>query len=254
MHLAQDDTIHGTAARSGRRFDDIFEYTAKHPTPAMQLCSIAGAPTRRLGQKQRRSSHAAAAASSCSEAEGDSDQTQMREPEGGEWQLPAQRHARQRLRHCSAYDDEAEQPRIGLGSPLRCLFTPRAEDVQPPGQLQQPEVGMGTAALLLSPLFPGLVLHGGGITPGCDAALDPAAGCGGRQRARSLPGGSPCRSADAAGRPARLMHFDSVGLVRQPLAMFLHTCAAPVWVLCTAFKLPAGSMTFIKGQTQDHHR
>ena len=156
------------------------------------------------------------AASSCSEAEGDSDQTQMRGPDGGEWQLPAQRHARQRLRHCSAYDDAAQPPRIGLGSPLRCLFTPRAEDAQPPGQLQQPEeVGGGTAALPLSPLFPGLVLPGGGATPGCDAALDPAAECGGgMQRARSLPGGSPARSADAACRPARLLHFDSVGLVR----------------------------------------
>ena len=68
----------------------------------------AGVPTRRLGQKRRRAPHAAAAASSCSEAEGDSDQTQMRDPDD-EWQLPP-RHMSRRLRQRSAFDGDAEQP------------------------------------------------------------------------------------------------------------------------------------------------
>ena len=83
------------------------------------------------------------------------------------------------------------------------------------GQFRQPDVE--TTAPPLSPLFPGLVLLAGGCTPACGGALytpGSAAGGGAMQRARSLPGGSPSRAVDAACRPGRLMHFDSVGLVR----------------------------------------
>lgn len=59
-----------------------------------------------------------------------------------------------------------------------------------------------------------MLIHitGAGTTPivgGVLAAFDSA-----MQRARSLPGGSPARECGIGLRPSRLMHFDSVGLVR----------------------------------------
>lgn len=135
--------------------------------------------------------------------------------DGGEWHPSRpQRSVRQRLRSPSDAH-QFEQPTGHEQQPPR-PHQPHVEedarDAEVLGCFQQPGLDDDTAQQALSPLFPGLMLSAAGIiTPasgGALGALDPA-----MQRARSLPGGSPRRLGDCF-RPGRLMHVDSVGLVR----------------------------------------